>query len=102
MTRPTRVAVNGYGVIGKRVADAVRAQKDMTLVGVADVTTDWRTRVLQDSGVPLFAATAQAPATPQRRCGRWVPSSARDCSSGPAASCFDARLIRGKATWAAS
>ncbi|WP_339913126.1 type II glyceraldehyde-3-phosphate dehydrogenase [uncultured Brevundimonas sp.] len=60
MTRPTRVAVNGYGVIGKRVADAVRAQKDMTLVGVADVTTDWRTRVLQDSGVPLFAATAQA------------------------------------------
>lgn len=35
-----RVAVNGYGVIGKRVADAVRAMPDMELVGVADVATD--------------------------------------------------------------
>ncbi|MFO7539153.1 MAG: type II glyceraldehyde-3-phosphate dehydrogenase, partial [Chloroflexota bacterium] len=32
-----RVAVNGYGIIGKRVADAVRVQPDMELVGVADV-----------------------------------------------------------------
>jgi glyceraldehyde-3-phosphate dehydrogenase/erythrose-4-phosphate dehydrogenase len=30
-----RVAVNGYGVIGKRVADAAAAQEDMELVGVA-------------------------------------------------------------------
>lgn len=30
-----RVAVNGYGVIGKRIADAVKAQQDMELVGVA-------------------------------------------------------------------
>ena len=55
-----RVAVNGYGVIGKRVADAVRAQQDMTLVGVADVTTDWRTRVLQAKEIPLFAGTSEA------------------------------------------
>jgi glyceraldehyde-3-phosphate dehydrogenase (NAD(P)) len=41
-----RVAVNGYGVIGKRVADAVRAQEDMTLVGVADMATDGRVRML--------------------------------------------------------
>jgi len=60
MTRSIRVAVNGYGVIGKRVADAVRAQSDMTLIGVSDVATDWRTRVLQTKGVPLFAATAPA------------------------------------------
>ncbi|PZO32446.1 MAG: type II glyceraldehyde-3-phosphate dehydrogenase, partial [Alphaproteobacteria bacterium] len=46
MAKPIRVAVNGYGVIGKRVADAVRTQKDMTLIGVADVATDWRIRVL--------------------------------------------------------
>ena len=32
MDGKTRVAVNGYGVIGKRVADAIRAQGDMTLV----------------------------------------------------------------------
>ena len=60
MTKPIRVAVNGYGVIGKRVADAVKSQEDMTLIGVADVVTDWRTRVLQTRGVPLFAATPQA------------------------------------------
>ena len=60
MNMKVRVAVNGYGVIGKRVADAVMAQTDMTLVGVADVSTDWRTRVLKAKGVPLFAGTAEA------------------------------------------
>jgi len=40
----TRVAVNGYAVIGKRVADAVRAMPDMELVGVADVASHWRIR----------------------------------------------------------
>ena len=33
----TKVAVNGYGVIGRRVADAVALQDDMELVGVADL-----------------------------------------------------------------
>jgi glyceraldehyde-3-phosphate dehydrogenase (NAD(P)) len=33
--KTTRVAVNGYGVIGKRVADAVAQQDDMELAGVA-------------------------------------------------------------------
>ncbi|HUE88376.1 MAG TPA: hypothetical protein VMO26_20050 [Vicinamibacterales bacterium] len=40
-----RVAVNGYGVIGKRVAAAVAVQEDMSLAGVSDVVTDWRARV---------------------------------------------------------
>ena len=60
MAEKIRVAVNGYGVIGKRVADAVKAQGDMTLVGVADIATDWRTRVLQPKDVALFAGTAEA------------------------------------------
>ena len=29
-----KVGVNGYGTIGRRVADAVKKQKDMELVGV--------------------------------------------------------------------
>lgn len=29
-----RIAVNGYGVVGKRVADAVAAQDDMTLARI--------------------------------------------------------------------
>lgn len=37
-----RVAVNGYGVIGKRMADAVAQQDDMQLAGVVDVVADWR------------------------------------------------------------
>jgi glyceraldehyde-3-phosphate dehydrogenase (NAD(P)) len=57
-----RVAVNGYGVIGKRVADAVAAQEDMTLVGVADVASDYRTRVAVERGYPLYAATPEASA----------------------------------------
>jgi glyceraldehyde-3-phosphate dehydrogenase/erythrose-4-phosphate dehydrogenase len=36
-TNGIRVAVNGYGVIGKRVADAVARQDDMQLAGVSDV-----------------------------------------------------------------
>lgn len=54
-----RVAVNGYGVIGKRVADAVALQEDMELVGVADVAADWRVREVSARGVPLFAAVPQ-------------------------------------------
>jgi len=55
-----RVAVNGYGVIGRRVADAVTLQEDMILVGIADVATDWRVRIGVQRGLPLFAATADA------------------------------------------
>jgi len=50
----TRVAVNGYGVIGKRVADAVAKQEDMRLVGVVDVVSDWRPRVALERGFALY------------------------------------------------
>jgi glyceraldehyde-3-phosphate dehydrogenase/erythrose-4-phosphate dehydrogenase len=30
-----RVFVGGYGVIGKRVADAIALRRDMTLVGIS-------------------------------------------------------------------
>ena len=51
-----RVAVNGYGVIGKRVADAVRAQPDMELVGVGDVVTDYRVTTAVAQGLPVYAS----------------------------------------------
>lgn len=51
-----RVAVNGYGVIGKRVADAVRAQPDMELSGVSDVTADYRVRTAVVLGLPVYAS----------------------------------------------
>jgi glyceraldehyde-3-phosphate dehydrogenase (NAD(P)) len=55
-----RVAVNGYGVIGKRVADAVALQDDMELVGVAEVAADYRVRVAVARGYPVHAATLEA------------------------------------------
>lgn len=54
-----RVAVNGYGVIGKRVAEAVARQDDMELAGVADISTDWRPRVALQKGFRLFGATGE-------------------------------------------
>lgn len=55
-----RVAVNGYGVIGKRVADAVVLQDDMELVGVADVTADYRVALAKSRDLPLFGSTPEA------------------------------------------
>lgn len=54
--RKTRVGVNGYGVIGKRVADAVVLQDDMELAGVADVARDYRIRVAAERGYPIYAS----------------------------------------------
>jgi len=53
-----RVGVNGYGVIGKRVAEAVEAQADMTLSGVVDVATDWRVVVARTKGYALYGAAS--------------------------------------------
>jgi len=61
-----RVVVNGYGVIGKRVAKAVKQQSDMTLVGVVDVVTDWRARVATQLGMRLFAADTAAAGSMQK------------------------------------
>ena len=54
-----RVGVNGYGVIGKRVAAAVAQQEDMSLAGVSDVVTDWRAQTVLRNGFRLFAATPE-------------------------------------------
>ena len=51
-----RVAVIGYGVIGKRVADAIQAQPDMELVGISDIATDYRLKVAAGVGIPIYAA----------------------------------------------
>ena len=51
-----RVAVNGYGVIGKRVADAVAKQEGMRVAGIVDVVSDWRPRVALERGFPLYGA----------------------------------------------
>ena len=56
LDRKVKVAIAGYGVIGKRVAAAVSLQDDMELVGVADVASDWRLRAAQQKGVRVLSA----------------------------------------------
>jgi glyceraldehyde-3-phosphate dehydrogenase (NAD(P)) len=54
-----RVAVNGYGVIGKRVADAVRAQPDMQLDGISDITSDYRIKTAVVLELPVYASAPE-------------------------------------------
>jgi glyceraldehyde-3-phosphate dehydrogenase (NAD(P)) len=54
--KKVRVAVNGYGVIGKRVADAVRVQPDMELMGVSDVVSDYRVQTGAVLELPIYAS----------------------------------------------
>lgn len=54
-----RVAVNGYGVIGRRLVDAVTLQDNMEIVGIADVTGDYRVRRTQSRGFAIYSALAE-------------------------------------------
>jgi len=49
-----RVAINGFGTIGKRVADAVAKQPDMELVGVAKTRPSYEARRAAEKGYRLF------------------------------------------------
>ncbi|MFB6096200.1 MAG: type II glyceraldehyde-3-phosphate dehydrogenase [Haloferacaceae archaeon] len=50
------VGVTGYGTIGKRVADAVAAQPDMSLAGVAKTRPNYEAEAAVRKGYPLYAA----------------------------------------------
>jgi glyceraldehyde-3-phosphate dehydrogenase (NAD(P)) len=51
-----RVAVNGYGTIGKRVADAVARQPDLELVGVAKTRPNFEARRAVERRIPVYLA----------------------------------------------
>ncbi|HWQ66029.1 MAG TPA: type II glyceraldehyde-3-phosphate dehydrogenase [Methanospirillum sp.] len=51
-----KVAINGYGTIGKRVADAVAVQKDMELIGVSKTRPTAEALVAVKRGYPVFIA----------------------------------------------
>jgi glyceraldehyde-3-phosphate dehydrogenase (NAD(P)) len=50
------VSINGFGTIGKRVADAVSAQPDMSVVGVSKRSPNHEARSAVASGYDLYAA----------------------------------------------
>jgi glyceraldehyde-3-phosphate dehydrogenase (NAD(P)) len=47
-----RIAIAGYGTIGMRLADGAARQKDMEVVGVADVAPTLAVRALAEAGMP--------------------------------------------------
>jgi glyceraldehyde-3-phosphate dehydrogenase (NAD(P)) len=49
-----KVAVNGFGVIGRRAADAVDKQPDMTLIGVGKTKPDYKARIAAEKGYKFF------------------------------------------------
>ena len=51
-----KVAINGYGTIGKRVADAVSAQDDMKVVGVSKTRPTFEAILARQKGYPLYCA----------------------------------------------
>jgi len=48
------VGINGYGTIGKRVADAVDCQDDMKIVGVTKRTPDFEAKMAVSKGYDLY------------------------------------------------
>ncbi|MGA3179341.1 MAG: type II glyceraldehyde-3-phosphate dehydrogenase [Verrucomicrobiota bacterium] len=55
-----KVGILGYGVIGRRVADAVRLQEDMEVIGVAGRPNSFSLRAAQLLGYPVFVTQAPA------------------------------------------
>jgi glyceraldehyde-3-phosphate dehydrogenase (NAD(P)) len=53
------VGINGYGTIGKRVADAVRQQPDMEVVGVAKTRPNFEASGAVEKGFDLYAAVEE-------------------------------------------
>jgi glyceraldehyde-3-phosphate dehydrogenase (NAD(P)) len=72
-----RVAVNGYGTIGKRVADAVARQPDMKLVGVTKTRPSYEARSAIAKGYKLYLAGG-APQAPFDQAGLPVAGRVED------------------------
>ncbi len=52
-----KIAINGYGTIGKRVADAVAAQDDMEIAGVVKTRPSFEAKMALEKGYELYAAS---------------------------------------------
>jgi glyceraldehyde-3-phosphate dehydrogenase (NAD(P)) len=59
---PVKIAINGYGTIGKRVADAVAAQDDMAVAGVVKTKPDFEAKLAVRKGYPMYALNPEASA----------------------------------------
>ena len=53
------IGINGYGTIGKRVADAVTAQDDMKIVGITKRTPDFEAKTAVEKGYDLYISVPE-------------------------------------------
>ena len=53
--------MNGYGTIGRRVADAILKQPDMELVGVTKATPDYRIDEAHEKGIRVYSLNGTKP-----------------------------------------
>jgi glyceraldehyde-3-phosphate dehydrogenase (NAD(P)) len=49
-----KVGIIGYGTIGKRVADAIRLQKDMELIGITGHSYSYKMELAKKKGLKIF------------------------------------------------
>ena len=63
---PARIVINGYGTIGKRVADAVARQDDMTVAGVVKRSPNFEASMAVRKGYPLYALDKESAAKFQK------------------------------------
>lgn len=75
-----RIAINGYGVIGRRLADAVSIQPDMELVGITKVRPDYKARFAVQKGYKLYGIDDKS-ANALRDAGLPVEGTTRDLVS---------------------
>lgn len=54
-----KVAINGYGTIGKRIADAVASQDDMEIIGVTKTRPTYEVKMALLRGFQFFAASKE-------------------------------------------
>lgn len=54
-----KVCVNGFGTIGRRVADAVNLQSDMNVLGVVKTKPDYKAQIALKKGIKVYAATPE-------------------------------------------
>ncbi len=52
-----KVGINGYGTVGKRVADAVSQQDDMGIIGVAKRSPTYEAEMAVEKGYPFYASS---------------------------------------------
>lgn len=56
-----KVAINGYGTIGKRIADAILKQDDMKLIGATKFTPDYSVLLANKNGIPIYTEGSRIP-----------------------------------------